>query len=107
MSEFPTGVVNSGGSDFPLPTVFLWTELNRRIDVATHRIDSLDQHGTRGVEALRLAFQQLEQDIRDHEATHQVTEERQANSRRWLIGTVVSLLVPLYPLIGWVLIQGR
>jgi hypothetical protein len=42
------------------------SDLARRIDAAEKRIDWLDTHGTRGVEAIRIQITELANDIGQH-----------------------------------------
>jgi DNA invertase Pin-like site-specific DNA recombinase len=80
--------------------------LTRRMEAVDRRIDHLDEHGTRGVDALRAAFTTLQRDLADHEALHAEQARTQIASRRWLIGLVVGLITPLYPLLITLLV-GR
>lgn len=77
--------------------------LTRRVDKLDARIDRLDEHGTRGVEALRLSFETLKRDLADHETMHTEAARSQTTARRFLIGTVVALVVPLYPVLFWLI----
>lgn len=97
----PGSVPAASSSDF-----LLWREvdrLDRRIDTEAARLSRLDEHGSRGVEALRNQVQQLTRDIQEHELLHARQQEQQITGRRWIVGTVVALVVPLYPLLLWLL----
>ena len=88
------------------PDFLLWREvdrLDRRIDENRQRLDILDQHGTRGVEALRNQVQLLASDIREHEQLHAKQTEQQITGRRWIVGVTVATVVPLYPAIAYLL----
>lgn len=101
----------------PLSPMFIWTqiernrsELGREIDKLNVRIDRLDEYGTRGVDALRTEVARLRSDFVDHESSHEKAAKEardarleQASARRWLIGLLVTLTVPIYPAIGTVL----
>src|SRR5262245_12642788 len=87
----------------PLSPTFVWVELNRRMDMLSRTVDDLDKHGSRGVDGLRVEVGRLRSDLEEHEKNHKQAEQDQRTARRWLVGTVVSLIVPLYPLLGWLL----
>lgn len=96
----------------PLSPLFIWGELkatraeyDRRLDALATKIDQLDQHGSRGVDALRIEVQQLRKDFLDHETAHQRQADAQVSSRRWFIGVMVALMVPLYPLLGYIIVR--
>lgn len=102
----------SGGYPAPLSPMFIWGELkatrseyDRRLDALTLKLEQLDQHGTRGVEALRLEVQQLRKDLLNHEDQHRRQADAQVSSRRWFVGVMVTLLVPLYPLLGYIIVR--
>lgn len=98
----------------PLSPMFIWTslqatrsELNIAVEKVAARVERLDEHGTRGVDALRVEMAQLRKDLGDHETVHEKAHKDQldaardaAAARRWLIGIIVSLTLPLYPFIG-------
>lgn len=90
-----------------LSPTFVWVELSRRIDANQARLDRLDEHGSRGVDALREQVTRLRQDLIDHEGMHQRAADEVATARRWLIGIVIALITPLYPLIIWILTKGQ
>jgi hypothetical protein len=74
----------------------LWREVDRldgRITDNARAIDRLDQMGSRGVESLRSKVDQLAHDLEQHEQQH-------VSSRRWTIGVVLAVVVPLYPMVG-------
>lgn len=74
-------------------------ELAADLDRTTGRLDRLDEHGSRGVEALRLELRQLRTDLEAHEGMHAQAAQDQRTARRWMIGLVAGLIAPLYPLI--------
>lgn len=98
------------GGDVPLPsmpntplemsTTFVWMEINRRVDSLSHRVDRLDEHGTRGVDALRTEVARLRTDFVDHETSHEKARLEAVSGRRWLIGILLAAIAPLYPAIG-------
>lgn len=87
----------------------LWREvdrLERSIEANARRIDHLDEHGSRGVDALKTQIEQIRKDFLDHEDMHTeaarqaIEAARQAvQARRWTIGLLVALITPLYPMI--------
>ena len=108
MTEPSQSSAAGGSGSTPASDFLLWREvdrLDRRIDETRGRLDVLDQHGTRGVDALRNQVLQLAKDIEQHEQLHQAQTEQQITGRRWVIGTVCALIVPLYPLLGYALTQ--
>lgn len=70
-----------------------------RLTQLEHQFTQLDQQGSRGVDGLRLQVTQLTHDFEDHERQHEQTRKEQAISRRWLVGIVVAMITPLYPLL--------
>ena len=108
-----------------LSSAFVWMETNRRLDSAiaeskaallllTARLERLDEHGSRGVDLLRVEVKNLREDMTTHEKTHEEAAEQareaakeQRIARRWLIGVVVALIVPMYPLLGWLVTRGQ
>ena len=87
-------------------TLQMWRDidrLERRVEAAvsdlTRRLEHLDEHGSRGVDGLRQQFATLQRDLAEHEAMHAETSRQQVQARRWMIGTIITLVVPLYPLI--------
>lgn len=91
----------------PLSVMFVWMELNRRVDAIVRRLEQLDEHGTRGVDALKGEVRQLGKDMSEHEKAHQRTADQQQTNRRWMIGTLIALVTPLYPLLIWLITRGR
>lgn len=89
-----------------ISTTFLWVELNRRIDGNAQRIERMDANGPRGMDGLRAEVSRLRQDLVDHETTHQRAAEQAVAARRWFIGTVLAAVVPLYPLLIWIIQRG-
>jgi hypothetical protein len=88
----------------------MWRDLDkleRRLETAvaelSQRITHLDEHGSRGVDALRTQFATLQRDLTEHEQLHAEQARQQLTARRFMIGTVVGLVVPLYPLLGWLI----
>lgn len=69
------------------------------VDRISGRVDRLDEHGSRGVEALRLELRSLRNDLEAHEVMHSQAAQEQKAARRWTIGLVAGLIAPLYPLI--------
>jgi hypothetical protein len=91
--------------------MFLWTsfqqyrtEMGRELDKLAIRLERLDEHGTRGVDRMAAEVAQLRKDVTEHEQAHEKQRQEQVASRRWLVGIVVALVIPLYPLLGWGLI---
>ncbi|MEU4777459.1 hypothetical protein [Micromonospora sp. NPDC023633] len=74
-------------------------ELGADVDRISGRVDRLDEHGSRGVEALRLDLRSLRKDLEEHEVMHAQAAVEQKAARRWTIGLVAGLIAPLYPLI--------
>ncbi|MFF0721356.1 hypothetical protein [Micromonospora sp. NPDC003816] len=74
-------------------------ELATDIDRTATRLERLDEHGSRGVEALRLELRSLRNDLEAHEGMHAQAAQEQKAARRWTIGLVAGLIAPLYPLI--------
>lgn len=120
----------------PLSPMFIWTELGRRLDQvhseSSRRIDALgtklerlDEHGSRGVDQLRDQVGRLADDITGHEKQHAealkvqraaAAEQRaavaaaaaeQRAARRWLVGAVIAVVTPMYPLLIWLISRGR
>lgn len=80
----------------------LWREvdrLERSIDAQGKRMEYLDEHGSRGVDALKGQIEQIRKDIAEHESAHTEAARLLAQNRRWLLGTIVGLITPLYPLL--------
>lgn len=68
-------------------------------------IERLDSLGSRGVGALQgkveqfsKELQRLTDDLEGHEASH-------VSNKRWTVGIVIALVTPLYPLLGFILIN--
>lgn len=74
-----------------------------RVTQLEARVEAMDQHGSRGVQALILQVAELVKDVAAHEAQHTLTEHARKADRRWIIGTAITLVVPLYPFLGWIL----
>lgn len=89
-----------------LSPTFVWVELNRRVDDLLRRLDQLDRDGPRGLDALRQDVGNLRQDLVDHEKEHRRAADLAVASRRWFIGTVLAVVVPLYPLLIWAIQRG-
>ena len=81
--------------------------LSWRVDQLERRLEAIDLGGTRGVQALTLRVDELVKDGAQHEAAHHATEQQRRSDRRWIIGVAVGLITPLYPLIGWVLLNAH
>lgn len=102
----PPSTTPQGGAD---ANFLLWREvdrLERSIESQARRMEHLDEHGSRGVDALKGKIEQIRKDFMDHETMHAEAARlaaeaaRQAvQSRRWLIGVTIALVTPLYPLI--------
>jgi hypothetical protein len=101
-----------------LSPTFVWIETNRRLDVAvaefraaqlamSARFERLDEHGSRGVDLLRVEVKSLRDDVTEHERLHENSRKEQVAARRWLIGVVIALIVPLYPLLIWLITRGK
>ncbi|RLK13334.1 hypothetical protein DER29_4352 [Micromonospora sp. M71_S20] len=74
-------------------------ELAADVDRISGRVDRLDEHGSRGVEALRLEVARLRGDLSAHEEMHTQAAREQRTARRWTIGVVAGLIAPLYPFV--------
>lgn len=70
-----------------------------RVQQLEAKYAQLDQQGSRGVTELRLEVRQLAKEFGEHEEQHKQARKDQATSRRWLVGIVVALITPLYPLL--------
>ena len=81
--------------------------LTWRVDELARRVEAMDHGGTRGVQLLTQRVDQLVNDVASHKAAHTAAEEHRRTDRRWIIGTAVGLITPLYPLIGWVMTHAR
>lgn len=80
----------------------LWREvdrLERSIDAQGKRMEYLDEHGSRGVDSLKGQIEQIRKDIAEHETAHAEAARLLATNRRWMIGVIVALITPLYPLL--------
>lgn len=67
----------------------------------------MDQGGTRGVQLLTSRVDDLVKDVASHQADHKAAEVQRRSDRRWILGVVIGLLTPLYPLLGWALLHAR
>ncbi|HEV8568928.1 MAG TPA: hypothetical protein VGQ92_17910 [Actinoplanes sp.] len=86
----------------------LWREvdrLERIIEGQGRRVDHLDEHGSRGVDFLKGQVERIRKDIEEHELAHAEAAKLAVSNRRWLIGILVALVTPLYPLIIAALIR--
>lgn len=84
--------------------------MDHRLDGLEGRLSQLDQHGSRGVEALRIELANLRTDLAQlgtdmvsHDAHHAAEARDRATARRWgvalLVTSGLALIAPLYPLI--------
>jgi hypothetical protein len=92
-----TSAAPPGGQD--MSPMFVWMEINRRMDGVVRRIERLDEYGSRGVDGLRTEVARLRQDFGDHETAHEQARRDQVSGRRWLIGILIAVITPLYPLL--------
>jgi hypothetical protein len=99
---------SGGGYPAPVPsgqtsdTFHLYREIDRldRAHEATERrLDNLDTHGSRGVDGLKQQVEQIRKDFLDHEDMHTRAAQEAATARRWQIGIMVTLIMPLYALL--------
>src|SRR5438105_6270711 len=88
------------------PEFHLWREVDRldkRIDRAFLQLDELDQHGSRGVDGLRIEVANLRADFAAHERAHEREVAERRTARRWGLGlgitAAVALVGPVYPLL--------
>jgi CHASE3 domain sensor protein len=123
--QFPhvAGATPPAGPD----PMFVWVELNRRVDsvrvdMESHvvaletRIERMDMGGTRGVDGIRIELRELRADLNAHEEQHvkaaaaaTVAAQQQESARRWFIGLAITgvLAVLANPLLVLVLTRGR
>lgn len=85
-----------------LPEFLAW-----RLEKLEQDVKSMDKSGTHGVQEIRIIVQQLQKDFIQHEVEHKENALEQKASRRFMVGTLVALIVPLYPTIIWVLTKGK
>ena len=78
-----------------LDPMFIWVEMNRRVDDLSARLDRMDENGTRGVDGLRIEVRELRVDLNAHEDLHRKSAEEQATARRWFVGLAVSGVLAL------------
>lgn len=79
-----------------------------------HKIEAIDQTGTRGVAVLAVQVQEiakdlakLEQSIEHHRGEHRTEMRIRTSSRRWIIGMVVAAIAAVDgPLITVLLAHG-
>src|SRR3954468_15413415 len=60
--------------------------LERSVAENARRIDTLDTHGSRGVDGLKQQVEQIRKDLMDHETLHTEAAKQATASRRWMIG---------------------
>ena len=97
-ADHPSGVTEA--------QFLLWREVDRldgRINSIQRVVSHLDEHGTRGIEQLRAQVTMLVKEFGEHETTHKEQAAAVLVTRRWNIGLMVTLVVPLYPFLYWVL----
>ncbi len=63
------------------------------------KYERLDTKGSAGVQALAAQVSQLAIDFEAHERQHKEEAKAQVAARRWMVGIVVALIGPLYPII--------
>jgi len=63
------------------------------------KYERLDKEGSAGVQALTSQVRQLAADFEAHERQHKEEAKAQVAARRWMVGIVVALIGPLYPII--------
>src|SRR5207237_943831 len=84
---------------------------DKRIDRAFLQLDELDQHGSRGVDGLRIEVANLRADFAAHERAHEREVAERRTARRWGLGlgitAAVALVGPVYPLLLLLLERPR
>lgn len=110
---YPVSMTGAGGAD---ANFLLWREvdrLERSLGDHGRRMEYLDEHGSRGVDALKGQIEQIRKDFIDHEGAHSEAAKlardaavQAATARRWMIGVIIGMVTPLYPLLlflifGW------
>ena len=73
---------------------------NRRVDALEGRVTALDEHGSRGMEGLRVQLVELAKDLTAMETTFAAFRIDLRRSRYWLVGAYLGGLVPLYAFIA-------
>jgi hypothetical protein len=102
---YPASIAAGG----PEANFLLWREvdrLERSIEAHGRRMEYLDEHGSRGVDALKGQIEQIRKDFLEHEGTHAESAKlareaatAAATARRWMIGVIIALVTPLYPVL--------
>jgi hypothetical protein len=103
------GSIGGHESSTALDPMFVWIELNRRVDALVGRVNGLDEHGSRGVDVLRVELAQLRKDLGDHEELHRQAEANQRTLRQWAIGLVIVGILALVSnpfLVYWLTHRG-
>jgi len=69
----------------------------REFDALASRVTAIDEHGSRGVQALTMQLAQMSKDIgrleksmESHEKVHTAEAADRRSSRRWIIATVIA-----------------
>jgi predicted nucleic acid-binding Zn-ribbon protein len=73
---------------------------NRRVDALESRVQALDEHGSRGMDGLRVELRELSKDMASLETTFAAFRNDLRRSRFWLVGAYLGGLVPLYAFIA-------
>ncbi len=101
-------------SDLAIPTVSTITLpefLGWRLEKLEQKVESIDKTGSHGVQELKMIVQELQKDFAQHEIEHKEVAIDQKSNRRFIITTIITLVIPLYPLIlgtlAWVLIHQK
>lgn len=80
----------------------LGTDVRRRLTEAERRIDWLDQHGTRGMEALRVQMTEQAKDLgsigQSVTDIHSILDDLRSNRTRAFIAFLLAIL-PIYVLL--------
>ena len=79
----------------PVEQLLVW-----RITALEEKLTRQDRDGE-----LSTLVKSLTRDLNEHEEGHKEVAKEQKVSRRWLISIVVTLVVPLYPLVGVLILR--
>lgn len=81
--------------------------LKEAVSNNARRIDSIDDHGTRGVVALQTQMLDLVKDVgkleislEKHEQSHVEERKDRQRARRWIIGTAIAGIASMSAVIG-------
>lgn len=99
--------------------------LRQMVGTNQNRLDSIDQNGTRGVQAITVQIVDLVKDLTelrsemslgvsglrtdmdkrfdDHDALHKQEKKDRQSSRRWMIGTAIAFMAVLVAVLALVL----